>query len=150
VITKRDERLAVHRVRREKPETEIGRNESAPLTMQLFLTIALANARNDPPPTPEKLWLPPGLSKYEDELAQRSFSAAESGFNVSINPRKVYNLAELIDIAERTNPETRVASSTLMIRIDFAMALRRSLSMASASANFSNGMGLLWIPVSQN
>ena len=28
---------------------------------------------------------------------------------VSINPRKVYNLAELIDIAERNNPETRVA-----------------------------------------
>jgi len=28
---------------------------------------------------------------------------------VSINPRKTYNLAELIDIAERNNPETRVA-----------------------------------------
>ena len=28
---------------------------------------------------------------------------------VSINPRKIYNLAELIDIAERNNPETRVA-----------------------------------------
>ena len=28
-----------------------------------------------------------------------------------------------------------------MIRIDFAMALRRSLSMASASSNFSNGIG---------
>jgi hypothetical protein len=32
-------------------------------------------------------------------------------------------------------------SSTLIIRIDFAMAFRRSLSIASASSNLSNGMG---------
>jgi hypothetical protein len=32
-----------------------------------------------------------------------------------------------------------------MIRIDFAMALRLSLSIASASSNFSNGMGLVYV-----
>jgi len=79
------------------------------LTVQLFIGIAVANARNDSPPTPEKPWLPPGLPKYEGELAHRRFSAAESGSHISINPRKVYGLAELIDIAERSNPDTRVA-----------------------------------------
>ncbi len=79
------------------------------LTVQLFIGIAVANARNDSPPTPEKPWLPPGLPNYEGELAHRRFSAAESGSHISINPRKVYGLAELIDIAERNNPDTRVA-----------------------------------------
>ena len=36
-------------------------------------------------------------------------STARNPLSISIDPRKVYNLAELIDIAERTNPETRVA-----------------------------------------
>ena len=79
------------------------------LSGQLFLAIAVAHARNDAPPASDRSWAPPGLPKYEAELAQRSFSKGEGGANISINPRKVYNLAELIDIAERTNPETRVA-----------------------------------------
>ncbi len=37
------------------------------------------------------------------------FNNAEGTSRVSINPRKIYGLAELIDIAERNNPETRVA-----------------------------------------
>jgi outer membrane protein TolC len=81
--------------------------------VQLFLTIAVASAerlpRNKPPPSPDKPWLPPELPKYEGELAGHRFNGAESGSNISINPRKVYNLAELIDIAERSNPDTRVA-----------------------------------------
>jgi outer membrane protein TolC len=77
------------------------------LILQLFLAAAVVNARNDAPPTSEKAWAPPGLSNYERELADHRLSEGSS--RVSINPRKVYNLAELIDIAERNNPETRVA-----------------------------------------
>src|SRR5947207_103422 len=40
---------------------------------------------------------------------ERELSNGEVGSRVAINPRKIYNLAELIDIAERNNPETRVA-----------------------------------------
>jgi outer membrane protein TolC len=79
------------------------------LSLQLFLAFALANARNDPPPSSERTWSPPNLANYERDLAAYHSKTAEGGSHVSINPRKVYNLAELIDIAQRNNPETRVA-----------------------------------------
>src|SRR5438309_2055570 len=83
------------------------------VTMQSFLTIAVASAdrlpRNQPPPSPDKPWAPPELPKYEGELAGQRFRAFENGSHISIDPRKVYNLAELIDIAEQSNPDTRVA-----------------------------------------
>src|SRR5215813_5638228 len=79
------------------------------LALQLFLAIAVVNARNDAPPTSDKYWSPPNLPNYESELAGQRLSNAEGASRVSINPRKVYGLAELIDIAERNNPETRVA-----------------------------------------
>ena len=47
--------------------------------------------------------------KYESELADRSRIEPKGSAKVSINPRKVYGLAELIDIAQRNNPETHVA-----------------------------------------
>src|SRR6266404_6322632 len=79
------------------------------LTLQLLLAITVANARNDPPPSSDRTWAPPNLSTYESELAGQRFNNAEGTSRVSINPRKIYGLAELIDIAERNNPETRVA-----------------------------------------
>lgn len=79
------------------------------LALLLFAAITVANGRNDPPPSSEQTWAPPGLANYERELAERRFSAAEGRSRVLINPGKVYGLAELIDIAERNNPETRVA-----------------------------------------
>lgn len=79
------------------------------ITVQLLLAIAVANARNDPPPSADRTWSPPNLSNYESELAGQRLKNGGGSSRVSINPRKVYNLAELIDIAERNNPETRVA-----------------------------------------
>ena len=75
------------------------------LTLPLFLAFAFANARNDPPPSSERPWSPPNLPNYERDLAAYRSNEAR----VSINPRKIYKLAELIDIAERNNPDTRVA-----------------------------------------
>ena len=46
--------------------------------MQLFIAIAVAHARNDPPPASDKTWAPPNLPKYETELADRRFSKTES------------------------------------------------------------------------
>src|SRR4051812_23266201 len=79
------------------------------ITLQLFLACAVAYGRNDPPPSADRTWSPPNLSTYESELAGQRYHQAEGGSHVSINPRKIYSLAELIDIAERNNPETRVA-----------------------------------------
>src|SRR6266853_489352 len=79
------------------------------LTLQLLLAIAVANGRNDPPPSADRTWSPPNLPNYERELAEYHFDEAQGSSHVSINPRKIYGLAELIDIAERNNPDTRVA-----------------------------------------
>src|SRR5712692_4064760 len=77
--------------------------------LQLFLALTITSARNDPPPSSDRTWSPPNLQNYERELAGQHFNNAEGTSRVSINPRKIYGLAELIDIAERNNPETRVA-----------------------------------------
>src|SRR5438874_3086976 len=79
------------------------------ITLQLFLAITVADARNDPPPSSDRTWSPPNLPNYERELAEYHFNEAQGSSHLSINPRKIYGLAELIDIAERNNPETRVA-----------------------------------------
>src|SRR5438105_4794663 len=79
------------------------------LTLQLLLAITVANARNDPPPSSDRTWSPPNLPNYERELAEYHFNEGQGSSHVSINPRKIYGLAELIDIAQRNNPDTRVA-----------------------------------------
>src|SRR6201993_4640924 len=76
---------------------------------QLFATIGAALARDDPPPSSVRPWAPPALPRYEGELRQYQPTEAERRYLPAIDPRKTYNLAELIDIAERSNPETRVA-----------------------------------------
>jgi outer membrane protein TolC len=79
------------------------------ITLQLLLAIAVANGRNDPPPSADRTWSPPNLPNYERELAEYHSNEGQGSSHVSINPRKIYGLAELIDIAERNNPDTRVA-----------------------------------------
>jgi len=76
---------------------------------QFLLTIAIAFGRDGPPPSPVRPWAPPSLPRYEGELRQYQPTEAERHYLPAIDPRKTYNLAELIDIAERSNPETRVA-----------------------------------------
>jgi len=61
------------------------------------------------PPSPDKPWYPPQLLEYEKKLAHREVGESPSGTPIAIDPEKVYDLPELIDIAERTNPETRIA-----------------------------------------
>src|SRR5437588_5292203 len=76
---------------------------------QLLATICVALARVDPPPSSVRPWAPPALPRYEGELRQYQATEAERRYLPAIDPRKTYNLAELIDIAQRSNPETRVA-----------------------------------------
>jgi len=76
---------------------------------QLFATIRIALARDDAPPSPVRPWAPSVLPRYEGELRNYKLTEAERRYYPAIDPRKTYNLAELIDIAQRSNPETRVA-----------------------------------------
>jgi outer membrane protein TolC len=59
------------------------------------------------PPSPERPWKSPDLAHYSDALAEREH-AAETGA-VPVEATRTYSLSELIDIAQRTNPATRVA-----------------------------------------
>src|SRR5262249_47343362 len=74
-----------------------------------LVTVAIAFGRDNAPPSPVRPWAPPALPRYEGELRQYQPTEAERRYLPAIDPRKTYNLAELIDIAERSNPETRVA-----------------------------------------
>src|SRR5215467_6487100 len=76
---------------------------------QLLLMIGIALARDNPPPSPVRPWAPPALPRYEGVLGQSEPTEVERRYLPAIDPRKTYNLAELIDIAQRSNPETRVA-----------------------------------------
>src|SRR6185295_15451509 len=70
-------------------------------------TDSLVLAEDRVPPSPDKPWYPSQLRQYETHLARGG--VAETPNTVEIDPTKDYNLPELIDIAERTNPETRIA-----------------------------------------
>src|SRR5207247_2050861 len=61
------------------------------------------------PPSAEKPWSPPGLNAYEGELAHGDFSNEKNAKQIELVPDKIYELPELIDIAERSNPNTRIA-----------------------------------------
>ena len=76
---------------------------------QFFMIIGIAFARDDAPPSPVTPWAPPALPTYEGELRHYKLTDAQRRYYPAIDSRKIYNLAELIDIAQRSNPETRVA-----------------------------------------
>jgi outer membrane protein len=115
------------------------------ITVQLLLAIAVANARNDPPPSADRTWSPPNLSNYESELAGQRFNNVEGTSRVSINPRKVYDLAELIDIAERNNPDTRVAWERAR-QAAAAVGLSESAYYPSLVASAAAGYDRAFIP----
>src|SRR5438132_13826120 len=79
------------------------------IAAESLVIVGIAFARDDPPPSPIRPWAPPALPRYEGELRQYQPTEAEQRYLPAINPRKTYNLAELIDIAQRSNPHTRVA-----------------------------------------
>ncbi|HEX4342070.1 MAG TPA: TolC family protein [Verrucomicrobiae bacterium] len=74
-----------------------------------FETGFKAFGADNAPPSPDKPWRPPHLDEYEDALAHGHFKNERRDVTVEIDSNKVYDLPELIDIAERTNPETRTA-----------------------------------------
>ena len=55
------------------------------------------------PPAPNSVWQPPGVQTLQGQ------AVAKPPEPVKLDPDKTYKLAELIDLAEEHNPETRVA-----------------------------------------
>jgi outer membrane protein TolC len=74
----------------------------------LALHLGTVLAKDAVPPSAERPWAPPRIKQYERELTARA--ARENGdARTQVDPRHVYNLPALIDLAQRNNPETRVA-----------------------------------------
>lgn len=70
----------------------------------LFIGFGAASAiAQKAPSAPDKIWQAPGKLKLNTQLP----SAPLQGYTVS--GKKVYSLADLIDLAEQHNPETRLA-----------------------------------------
>ena len=59
------------------------------------------------PPSPSRPWKAPDLARYAGALAESEHARGMGA--VAIDAQQTYALSELIDIAQRTNPETRVA-----------------------------------------
>ena len=74
-----------------------------------FSTGLPASAADNPPPSPDHSWAPPGLNAYEQALAQTNSLTQSNASAVAVDPGKIYDLPRLIDLAERSNPDTRVA-----------------------------------------
>ncbi len=73
----------------------------------LFFSFQHSSSGQDTaPPAPDRPWSPPKLGEYEGELSQMG---QENSNAAPIDLEKTYDLPELIDIAERSHPETRVA-----------------------------------------
>ncbi len=68
-----------------------------------------AFAKDGAPPSPDKPWYPTELHQNETNLAHGDFGEKRINASPEIDPHKVYDLPELIDIAERTNPQTKIA-----------------------------------------
>ena len=74
----------------------------AVLVIVIALISAVASAQNAPP-SPDRPWHFPA----EQQIRQEAKALPPS--RLAIDPAKSYSLAELVDFAERNNPETRVA-----------------------------------------
>jgi outer membrane protein TolC len=85
---------------------------AAPILSALFLTLfafPAAAGNNDAPPSPDKAWYPPRLNEYEKELAKGESDDKSHTRQIEVEADTVYDLPALIDIAQRSNPKTRVA-----------------------------------------
>ena len=94
-----------------RPQPRLSRLQLRLLPALLSLLLFQLNAQaGDPvPPSPEKPWAPPQLDAYEQNLANGTAAYKTNGTVVKVDPDKVYDLPELIDVAERSHPETRIA-----------------------------------------
>jgi outer membrane protein TolC len=67
---------------------------------------AAGKSKDGVPPSPDQSWSPPDLAGHQAGLQNHRI---ELPSNTVIDPRKIYLLPDLIDIAQRLNPETKIA-----------------------------------------
>jgi outer membrane protein len=89
------------------PQTALGRVVLTVILSLLSLVGSAAGGSKDSaPPAPNRPWSAPGLAEHQADLQNRHL---EIGSNAEINPHKAYELPDLIDLAQRLNPETKIS-----------------------------------------
>ncbi|MGA3169698.1 MAG: TolC family protein [Chthoniobacteraceae bacterium] len=97
-----------------RPKDDLGRKSRLVCGCLWAISLGLAGitqtrGRDLAPPSSDQPWSPAQLSKYEQDLAAQASQYRQDSTRVEIEPGKVYDLPELIDIAQRNNPQTRIA-----------------------------------------
>jgi len=111
-------------------------NLIAPFRVALILQLcAVTLYGQQAPPSPDKAWTVQRDPRFQAELARLPAAARPA-----LDPDHSYTLAELVDLAERTNPETRVAWEQAKQKAAAAGIARSALfptiaALASASIN---------------
>jgi outer membrane protein TolC len=67
---------------------------------------AMAGTKDSAPPAPNRAWTAPGMAEHQADLQSRHLEIGSEG---EVNPHKVYELPDLIDLAQRLNPETKIS-----------------------------------------
>ncbi|MGA8657936.1 MAG: TolC family protein [Chthoniobacterales bacterium] len=71
-----------------------------------LIASAAGKSKDSAPPSPDQSWSPPDLPAHQAALQNHRI---ELPSNIVIDPHKIYLLPDLIDIAQRLNPETKIA-----------------------------------------
>jgi outer membrane protein TolC len=105
----------------------------------LLLNGCATNRDAQIPPTPVRPFIVPDTLTYGNLAAARPAPRAEPSDAPGVDAAKTYELAELIDIAQRTNPDTRIAwerAREAAIAGGLAEAAYAPILSAKASAGF--------------
>ena len=109
------------------------------IILPVLVAGASACGQDSAPPTADKPWRPPRLGAYEAELAHGDSSDRRAPEAAPVDPRKVYSLPELIDLAERNHPDTRVAwerARQAAAAVGLSQSAYYPYLVASAAANY--------------
>lgn len=115
---------------------------SSAITAALLSTSVIA--RDISPPSADRPWSPPRLNNYQAELANPKFGDRKAP-PIAISPDKIYDLPELIDIAQRSNPETRAAWERARMAAA-AVGLSQSAYFPYLAASAASGYERAFIP----
>jgi outer membrane protein len=113
---------------------------ATPVALSLAIVLGVAATAKEPaPPSAERPWSPPRISDYESELGRRGTKEKSEGEHAQVDPRHIYALPELIDLAQRNNPDTRVAwerARQAAAAVGLTESLYYPYLVASAGAGF--------------
>jgi outer membrane protein TolC len=113
------------------------------LSLLAFVGSAAGGPKDSAPPAPNRPWSAPGLAEHQADLQNRHL---EIGSNADVNPHKVYELPDLIDLAQRLNPETKISWQRAKVALA-AVGLEEVTYYPLLSAAAASGYTRLFAPL---